>query len=116
MTENILYNELRSRGYHVDAGSVSKRLRNPATGKRTQKQLEIGLAANLGSKRYYILPACAIADEEKLRQEKAALIALRDSFKKIIVVSDFVKPSYDEDGIITAGLFDFLLNPQSLDW
>ena len=72
--------------------------------------------ANLGSKRYYIQSAYAMPDEEKRRQEKASLLCVRDSFKKIIVVGNVVSPTRDDDGILTAGLLDFLLDPKSLEW
>lgn len=80
------------------------------------KQLEVDFVANLGSKRYYIQSAYAMPDEEKRRQEKASLLALKDSFKKIIVVGNVVSPTQDDDGILTVGLLDFLLDPKSLDW
>ena len=113
--ENILYNELRLRGYQVDVGSVAQRARND-NGVRQLKRLEVDFVANLGSKRYYIQSAYAIPDEEKRRPEKASLLALRDSFKKIIVVNGFVPVWRDDDGILTAPLLDFLLDPKSLDW
>ena len=115
LMENILYNELRLRGYQVDVGSVAQRARND-NGVRQLKRLEVDFVANLGSKRYYIQSAYAISDEEKRRQEKASLLALRDSFKKIIVVNGFVPVWRDDDGILTAPLLDFLLDPKSLDW
>lgn len=115
LMENILYNELRLRGYQVDVGSVAQRTRGN-NGTRQLKRLEVDFVANLGSKRYYIQSAYAIPDEEKRRQEKASLLALRDSFKKIIVVNGFVPVWRDDDGILTAPLLDFLLDPKSLDW
>ena len=115
LMENIVYNELRLRGYHVDVGNVSQRVYNPETGARTVKHLEVDFVANLGSKRYYIQSAYAIPDEEKRQQEKASLLALKDSFKKIIVVNGFVPTTHDDDGILTIGLLDFLLDTDSLD-
>jgi len=115
LMENILYNELRLRGYQVDVGSVAQRTRGN-NGTRQLKRLEVDFVANLGSKRYYIQSAYAIPDEEKRRQEKASLLALRDSFKKIIVVNGLVPVWRDDDGILTAPLLDFLLDPKSLDW
>ena len=112
--ENILYNELRMRGYHVDVGSVFQRYHDEGTGKRLSKQLEIDFVANLGSNRYYIQSAYQLPTEEKIRQEKASLLALDDSFKKIIIVRDIVKPTYDEYGILTISLFDFLMKSDSL--
>lgn len=115
LMENVLYNELRLRGYNVDVGSVTKRCMDKVTQKRVSKQLEIDFVANLGSKRYYIQSAYRLPDEEKLRQEKASLLALDDSFKKIIVVSDLTTPVHDDDGILTMNIFDFLLNQDSLE-
>jgi predicted AAA+ superfamily ATPase len=115
LMENVLYNELCLRGYNVDVGSVTKRVRD-ADGNRQTKRLEVDFVANLGSKRYYIQSAYAMPDEEKRRQEKASLLCVRDSFKKIIVVGNVVSPTRDDDGILTAGLLDFLLDPKSLEW
>ena len=115
LMENVLYNELRLRGYRVDVGNVSRRVRDNE-GKRQRQHLEVDFVANLGSKRYYIQSAYAIPDEEKRKQEKASLLALKDSFKKIIIVGNVVHPWRDDDGILTAPLLDFLLDPKSLDW
>ncbi|MDE5598564.1 MAG: ATP-binding protein, partial [Lachnospiraceae bacterium] len=87
--ENIIYNELRSRGYSVDVGVVEKRGINKA-GKAERKQLEIDFVANLGSKRYYIQSAFSMLTEEKQMQEKASFMRVNDSFKKIIIVKDIV--------------------------
>lgn len=116
LMENILYNELRMRGYHVDVGSVFQRYHDDDTGKRLSKQLEIDFVANLGSNRYYIQSAYQLPTEEKIRQEKASLLALDDSFKKIVIVRDIVKPFHDEHGILTISLFDFLMKPGSLEY
>ena len=116
LMENILYNELRLRGFNVDVGAVKKRSMDDEAGKRVSKQLEIDFVANLGRKRYYIQSAFRLADEEKERQEKASLLALHDSFKKILVVKDTIQPRTDNDGILTLGLFDFLMNEDSLEW
>lgn len=112
--ENIIYNELKARGCSVDVGVVRKRNRE-SDGKEHESQLEIDFVANLGSHRYYIQSAYFIADDDKRRQEKASLIRVNDSFKKIILVKDIVNPYMDNDGIFTMSLFDFLLNPDSLD-
>lgn len=114
LMENIIYNELRSRGYSVDVGVVEKR-EVDLNGKEKKKQLEIDFIANLGSKRYYIQSAYSMPTEEKRIQEKASLIGVKDSFKKIILVKDIVKISRDEDGIMTMNIYDFLLNKDSLD-
>ena len=115
LMENIIYNELRSRGYSVDVGVVEKR-EVDSNGKEKKKQLEIDFIANLGSKRYYIQSAYSMPTEEKRIQEKASLISVKDSFKKIILVKDVVKVSRDEDGIMMMNIYDFLLNKDSLDY
>lgn len=115
LMENILYNELRMRGYNVDVGSITKRYTDTVSQKRVSKQLEVDFVANLGSKRYYIQSAYRLPDEEKMQQEKASLLALDDSFKKIIVVSNITTPVHDDDGILTINILDFLLNPDSLE-
>lgn len=114
LIENIIYNELRYRGYMVDVGTVIKRENGP-NDKDVKKQLEVDFIANLGSKKYYIQSAYSLSSKEKLEQEKASLINIDDSFKKIIVVKDRIKPSLDEHGILTINLFDFLLDMDSLD-
>lgn len=115
LMENIIYNELKSRGYSVDVGVVEKR-EVDSNGKEKKKQLEIDFIANLGSKRYYIQSAYNMPTEEKRKQEKASLISVKDSFKKIILVKDVVKISRDEDGIMMMNIYDFLLNKDSLDY
>ncbi len=114
LMENIIYNELRSRGYSVDVGVVEKRELDK-NGKKLKKQMEIDFVANLGSKRYYIQSAFSIPTEEKRRQEKASLVNVNDSFKKIIVVKDVVNVTRDEDGIVTMSIYDFLLKENSLE-
>lgn len=115
LMENIIYNELRSRGYSVDVGVVEKRERDER-GKEIKKQLEIDFIANLGSDRYYIQSAFSMPTEQKRIQEKASLVNVKDSFKKIILVKDVMKVSHDEDGIVTMSVYDFLLNENSLDF
>ena len=114
LMENIIYNELRVRGFSVDVGVVMKRNRTEA-GVQEKRQLEIDFIANQGSRRYYIQSAFSIPDEEKREQEKAPLINVGDSFKKIIIVKDVVKPWHDDDGILTISLYDFLLDEKSLE-
>lgn len=114
LMENIIYNELRSRGYAVDVGVVEHRTRD-ADGKTMRKQLEVDFVANLGSKRYYIQSAFAMTNEEKRAQEKQSLLQLHDSFKKIIIVKDIVNVSRDNDGITTMSIYDFLLKENSLE-
>lgn len=112
--ENIIYNELRSRGYSVDIGIVEKRGVNKE-GKAERQQLEIDFVANLGSKRYYIQSAFSMPTEEKQIHEKASLINVNDSFKKIIIVKDIVNVTRDEVGITTMSVYDFLLKDNSLE-
>ena len=114
LMENIIYNELRSRGYSVDVGMVEKRGKD-AEGKEYKNQLKIDFVANLGSKRYYVQSAFSMPTEEKRVQEKASLINVNDSFKKIIVVKDVVNVTRDEAGITTMSIYDFLLKENSLE-
>ena len=112
--ENVVYNELRSRGYSVDVGVVEKRGFNQE-GKTERTYLEIDFIANLGSKRYYIQSAFSMPTEEKRMQEKASLVNVNDSFKKIILVKDVINVTRDEDGITTMSIYDFLLKENSLE-
>ncbi len=114
LMENIIYNELRKRGYSVDVGVVEKR-KNSADGKTERIRLEIDFVANLGSRRYYIQSAFGMPIEEKRLQEKAPLVQVKDSFKKIIVVKDVVNVTRDEEGITTMSVYDFLLKENSLE-
>lgn len=114
LMENIIYNELRNRGYSVDVGVVEKR-GTDENGKEYKNQLEIDFVANLGSKRYYIQSAFSMPTEEKRIQEKGSLINVTDSFKKIIVVKDVVNITRDEYGITTMSIYDFLLKDNSLE-
>lgn len=114
LMENILYNELRSRGYIVDVGMVETMGRDK-DGKPTRKRLEIDFVANQGSKRFYIQSAFRIDNEEKEEQEQKSLLNISDSFKKIILVKDDIAPYYDYNGILRMGLFDFLLQTKPLE-
>ena len=112
--ENIVYNELKVRGFNVDIGVVVVN-EVDREGKKVRKQLEIDFVCNRGSKRYYIQSAFALPDEEKQRQEQRSLIATGDGFKKIIITKDALAPLYNENGILIMNVFDFLLNPDSLE-
>lgn len=112
--ENVIYNELRMRGYHVDVGVVTIAEKD-AEGKVTRKQLEVDFVCNLGSSRYYIQSAYSLPDEAKRTQEIRPFRKIDDSFKKIIVTKDVVPPYYDEYGILTLNIYDFLLDPKSLE-
>ena len=113
--ENIIYNELRIRGYHVDVGVVEVRTTDNDN-KTVRKQYEVDFVANQGSKRYYVQSAFLMPDEAKRRQETASLTRIDDSFKKTIVVKDNIMPKRDEHGIVTMGIMDFLLRPDSLNY
>lgn len=99
LMENIIYNELRYRGYMVDVGMVIKREKDKF-GKDVKKQLEVDFIANKGNKKYYIQSAYSFSTTEKIAQEKASLLNIDDSFKKIIIVKDRLKPFLDEKGIL----------------
>ena len=112
--ENVLYNELRMRGYSVDVGVVpiAEKDRN---GKVTRKQLEVDFVCNLGSSRYYIQSAYTLPDETKRTQEVRPFRKIDDSLKKIIITRDMVPTQYDEYGILTVNIYDFLLDPKCLE-
>ena len=112
--ENVIYNELRMRGYRVDVGVVPIAEKD-AEGKATRKQLEVDFVCNLGSSRYYIQSAYSLPDEAKRAQEIRPFRKIDDSFKKIIITKDVVPPYYDEYGILTLNIYDFLLDPKSLE-
>lgn len=114
LMENVIYNELKIRGFQVDVGMVVKQ-RIAALKKRETYRLEVDFIANLGSKRYYIQSALSLQNEEKVKQEKASLLSIGDSFKKIILVKDVINVKRDEYGITTMSIFDFLLKDNSLE-
>lgn len=112
--ENIIYNELIIRGYSVDVGMVE--IKKPdKDGKWIRTQLEVDFIANLGNNKYYVQSALSIPDREKEIQESRSLTNINDYFKKIIVVKEHIMPRRNEEGILTIGLFDFLLKEDSLD-
>ncbi|MFA7673856.1 MAG: ATP-binding protein [Clostridia bacterium] len=112
--ENIIYNELRYRGYNVDVGVVESRERDKS-GKELRKQLEIDFIATQGSKKYYIQSAYAIPDEVKYAQEIKSFDKVSDSFKKIILVDKSMKIRRDDNGYVMMGVKEFLLDPNSLE-
>ncbi|MDE6716037.1 MAG: ATP-binding protein [Muribaculaceae bacterium] len=114
LMENVIYNELRIRGYNVDVGVVPVQLRK-SDGSRERKQFEVDFVCNIGNKRYYIQSAYRMPDEEKMKQEEASLRNIDDSFKKIIIVGEDTPILRNEAGITTIGIYDFLLNENSLD-
>ena len=112
--ENVIYNELRYRGYQVDVGVVESR-EIDGEGKEVRVQREIDFIATLGSKKYYIQSAYAIPDREKYEQETASFDKTMDSFKKIIIVEKSTKPRRDEKGYVMMGIKEFLLDKDSLE-
>lgn len=112
--ENIIYNDLRFRGYKVDVGVVESREKDDF-GKEIRKQLEIDFIATLGSKKYYIQSVYAIPDEEKYKQETKSFDKANDSFKKIIPVEKSMKPRRDDNGYVCMGVKEFLLDAGSLE-
>ncbi len=111
--ENVIYNELRMRGYSVDVGVVTIAEKNQ-DGKVNRKQLEVDFVCNLGSSRYYIQSAYSLPDEAKRAQEIRPFRKINDSFKKIVITKDIVQPYYDDYGILTVNIYDFLLNSHIL--
>ena len=112
--ENIIYNELKTRGYLVDVGIVDHRDK-VADGTYRKRQYEVDFIANLAGKRYYIQSALTLLDEGKLEQELRSLSLIRDSFRKIVITRDRIKPRRTENGILIINLFDFLLNAGAIE-
>lgn len=112
--ENIIFNELKLRGFNVDVGVITQNDTN-GNGGSVRRQLEIDFVCNLASKRYYIQSAYALPDAAKLEQEKRSLTLTGDFFKRIILTKDAPAPHYTEDGILIMGIYDFLLNENSLE-
>lgn len=109
--ENVIYNELKLRGYSVDVGVVG--VSSVENGKQIRKQLEVDFVVNTGNKRYYIQSAYAMPAEEKMRQEQASLLSIGDAFKKTIIVNQPILTGYNEQGILMISLSDFLLSPET---
>ena len=107
--ENVIYNELRLRGFCVDVGMVEARTA------KERKQLEVDFVANMADRRYYIQSAFAMPDDDKREQESASLKRIDDSFKKIIIMRDDIKPYHDNNGFYIVGLMDFLLKPDLIE-
>lgn len=112
--ENVVYNELRLRHFNVDVGQVDVFERDKE-GKLLRKNLEIDFVVNRGSERIYLQSAYRIPDHEKWLQEQRPLINVKDAFKKVIIEDEYRLPHYNEQGVYVTGLFDFLLNPNSLN-
>ena len=114
LMENMVYNELRIRGFNVDVGVVPV-VRTDENGRQQRSSLEVDFVCNLGSRRYYIQSAYRMESDEKVRQERASLLRVDDSFKKIIVLGEEGPVTRDEAGITTIGIYDFLLKDNSLE-
>ena len=112
--ENIIFNELKIRGFNVDVGVIMQYDTNEK-GNSIRKQLEIDFVCNKGSKRYYIQSAYAIPDQAKMEQEQRSLMLTGDFFKRIIITKDTPVPHYNENGVLIMSVYDFLLNENSLD-
>lgn len=112
--ENIIFNELKMRGFHVDVGVIVQYGTNDK-GNSIRKQLEIDFVCNQGSKRYYIQSAYAIPDQAKMEQEQRSLMLTGDFFKRFIITKDTPAPYYNESGVLIMSVYDFLLNENSLD-
>lgn len=112
--ENMIFNELKIRGFNVDVGVIMQYDTNEK-GNSVRKQLEIDFVCNKGSKRYYIQSAYAIPDQAKMEQEQRSLMRTGDFFKRIIITKDTPAPHYNENGVLIMSIYDFLLNENSLD-
>lgn len=113
--ENIIFNELKMRGFNVDVGVIMQYETNEK-GTNIRKQLEIDFVCNQGSKRYYIQSAYAIPDQAKMEQEQRSLMLTGDFFKRIIITKDTPAPYYNESGVLIMNVYDFLLNENSLNF
>ena len=114
LMENIIYNEMRYRGFLVDVGNVIIRVKNEK-GEWQRVTLEVDFVCNLGSRRYYLQSAYRLPDEEKQKQEKRSLEQIKDSFKKIVIVGERMKLRRDENGIVLMGVYEFLKDATLLD-
>ena len=112
--ENIIYNELKYRGYNVDIGIVNVYGEN-SLGQKILKNYEVDFIATKGNNKYYIQSALSLENEDKIKQETNSLNNIHDSFKKIIIVKNNIKPRRNEDGIMTIGIYNFLLDENSLN-
>lgn len=112
--ENVIYNELRMRGFLVDVGMIES-WKKDANEHNVRRNLEIDFVANKGNQRYYIQSAFAINNDEKKEQEEASLKAIKDAFKRVVILRDDIMPYHDDNGFLIIGLLDFLLNANSLE-
>lgn len=114
LMENVIYNEMRYRGFLVDVGNVIIRIKNEK-GEWQRVTLEVDFVCNLGSRRYYLQSAYRLPDEEKQKQEKRSLEQIKDSFKKIVIVGERMKLRRDDNGIVLMGVYEFLKDATLLD-
>lgn len=112
--ENVIYNELRMRGFLVDVGMIES-WKKGANDHNVRRNLEIDFVANKGNQRYYIQSAFAINNDEKKEQEEASLKSIKDAFKRVVILRDDIMPYHDDNGFLIIGLLDFLLNANSLE-
>lgn len=112
--ENVIFNELRRRGWEVDVGVVETWIRE-GKGAKSRKQLEVDFVCNKGSRRYYIQSAFMVPDREKMMQEQRPFSAVSDSFQRIMIVKEQGSPWQNEEGTLIVGLKDFLLNPRLME-
>ena len=112
--ENVIYNELRKRGFSVDVGNLTI-VENGKEGKTIKKHLEVDFICKKGSKKYYIQSAYILGTTEKVKQEIRPFLKINDSFKKILITSDTPKPFYNEEGILMMNVYDFLMAEDSLE-
>lgn len=114
LMENLIYNELKVRGFNVDVGVVPT-VSIAQDGKQHRANLEVDFICNLGSRRYYIQSAYRMESDDKIRQERASLLNIDDSFKKIIIIGEESPVMRDDYGITTISIYDFLLKDNSLE-
>jgi len=112
--ENLIYNELRIRGYRVDVGVV-EHYSSPSDGKRSKRQFEVDFIASKGSQKYYVQSAFSMSNPDKVKLEERPLLNIGDSFKKIIIVRENIRARRSEDGIVTMGICNFMLDEGSLN-
>ena len=112
--ENVIYNELRMRGFLVDVGMIES-WKKDANEHNVRRNLEIDFVANKGNQRYYIQSAFAINNDEKIEQKEASLKSIKDAFKRVVILRDDIMPYHDDNGFLIIGLLDFLLNANSLE-
>ena len=114
LMENVIYNEMRHRGFLVDVGNVYIRVKTDDD-KYQRVTLEVDFVCNLGSRRYYLQSAFRMPDEGKMEQEKRSLKQIGDAFKKMVIVGERMKLRRDDFGIVMTGIYDFLFDPKILD-